>query len=231
MGDFIGVDILDVLIGGTPVINLIKIHAVVPAGGIGHSVLLVQQHAVYAGDIQQLTASVIQGQLTQLHGEHPGHNTDVAGFDGGVADAGILPLKEIRVALVHGGIVDVAVFHGLGGGIDEAHPVAAVGAIVEVIISGVQSGVVHDRGDFLLLSQVDDHAVVFPLKGIKALGILRAAQIGEGYHRVNGEDHDHRQQIPPLHGIAPAVQGKTGLVKILNPLQGPHARRHFPLVF
>ena len=132
-------------------VDFIKIHAVVPAGSVGHGVLLVQQHTVYAGDVQQPPVCIIQSQLAQLHGKHPGHNADIAGFNHGVADAGILPLKQIRIALVHGGIVDFATFVLLGSGILETNPVAAVGAVIEVIISGVQSGVVHDRGDFLLL--------------------------------------------------------------------------------
>ena len=231
MCDLIGLHVLDMLIGRAPVIDLVKIHAVIPAGAAGHRVLLVQQHAVHTAHIQKQPILIVQRQLPQLHGQIPGCDAQEPGPEHLPGGLGVLPFKQVRIALGHGRVIDLPVLVGLGVGIFQGHPVAAVGAVLQPVGAGIQARVVHHSRKALSASQVDNHLLILLRKGIKALRRLVGAQVHKGHHRIDRHQaHDHRQ-VPPLHGAALAVQAELWPFKIVYPLQGAHTWGHIPAVF
>ena len=157
MGDLIGVDAPDVLIGGAGVVDLVEIGGVVPGGHGGHGVALVKQGRgalAGVGDIPQgdeLSVGVVQCQLAQLHPivacvgvagepEHPHLQGQGVGALAGAQHGVVNPLEQVGVFLVEG-----------GGGVAAVQPCGQGGATLVLLPD--------EAGDVVLLVLIGEQGV------------------------------------------------------------------------
>ena len=224
MGDLVGIDPPQVLIGGAGVVNLVKIGGVVPAGGGGHHILLVKKGAPRsAGDqarqVHLLPVLVQKGQLPQLKGVAGGVPGDAQVLKGaGVGELDGLPFEEQVVALGKGVAGGVA----LGGGPvvvqnlpvripvgPQGGPVLPVLGDLDVIVAGAQTGVVKQGGGVDGLRKGDFHRLAVG-KGLKGLGIGGGTQAKEGGGGVDKGEQKHQHPVPPVQRRTPPGKGHGG---------------------
>ena len=105
MGDLIGVDPTDVLIGGAGVVDLIKVGGVIPGGRFRDGVSLVKEGGGLPRLVgaHQISRSVIESQLPQFDGTLGGFGGDAQEADlQRILGRDFKPLEEVGVVLGHG---------------------------------------------------------------------------------------------------------------------------------
>ena len=223
VGDLVGVDAPDVLVGGAGVVDLIEIGGVVPGGHGGHSLPLVEQGRgplAGVGDVAEGDASpvgVVQGQLPQLQprvaavriageAEHPHLQGQGVGALAGAEQVVVDPLEQVGVLLMEGGGGVGGVQSGGQGG---AVPVLApdkAGDVVGLVLIGEQGvpGLAVRAGLQGVAAGVEAGVVHHPGDG-RGLGqgegdglpggeLAEGLGIGEGAQIPEGGEGVHRRQ-------------------------------------
>ena len=106
----------------------------------------------------------------------------------GVAGVELVPLKDLVVRLVDGGVVAVGL---------------PVQRDLHQHLAGADAGVVDDASDLHVLPQVELQHGALLLEAVPALGVGEAAQMEEGHEGVYRRHQQQRQGVPPGHGVAP----------------------------
>ena len=164
MGDLIGFDVPQVLVGGAGVVDLVKVGGVQKGNGFRHGVRLVKKGIGGVADLDTRSVFIKKGQFVQLQQALVGLtcNPNIANILGVIKD-NLVPLEQLVVVLGHGvagpiaGAVGPVVAGDLVGivgvvlSLPQGQPVYPVGGDLHLILAGTQAGEIPQLGNQIFL--------------------------------------------------------------------------------
>ena len=254
VGHLVGVDVVQMLVGGAGVVDLVKIGGVHIGVLVRPQLVFVEQggralvHVIRDGvehgacllfaDIDFGIRPAPQGQLGQPQPLLPGRtgrgDTEAGGGDGAqrLCVQIVVILGDLQAVLI-----DIApqiqhppLEQGVVGLIQpQAVPCSVLPLPLQGVVPGAQGGIVGDgvHGDGLAVGEL---IAVPPLELHRRLGGVEVPQLEKGGEGVHRREQQKGQHIPPLHGVAGQGEGHAaGLGALLrhgDPFQavGPGAQ-------
>ena len=241
VGHLVGIDVVQVLVGGAGVVDLVEIGGVHVGVPVRPQLMLVEQgggplvHMIRLGE--GLPAAP-QGQLGQPQALVPGRagrgDAEAGGGDGAQR-------LRLQIVVILGDLqavlIDIArqiqhppLEQGVVGLIQpQAVPLAVLPLPLQGVVAGAQGGVEGDgvHGDGLVVGEL----IAVPLLELHhGLGGVEVPQLEEGGEGVHRRQQQQGQRVPALHGVVFQGEGQAAggglLLRQGDPLQaaGPGAQ-------
>ena len=233
MGDLIGFDVPQMLIGGAGMIDLVKVGGVGKRDGFGHCVRLVEEGIGAVADPDAVAIFVKQGQFVQLQQTLVGLARDPEIPDIlGVVEGDLVPLEQLVVVLGHGvtgpiaGAVgpvvtgDLVRIVGIVFPLPQGQPGHSVSGDLHLILAGTQAGKVPEFGDQQILLRKQKGLALFIAEVPGMLGCGGGAQVEKGGDGVDCGNQQHGDGVLFHQGMPPTGKGKGPLFRYGGQLLG-----------
>ena len=241
MGDLVGFNVPQMLIGGAGMIDLVKVGGVLKGDGLRYGVRLVKEGIGAVADPDTRPALVKEGQLVQLQQAFIGLscNPDIANILG-VIECDLIPFEQLVVILSHGvagavaGAVGPVVARDLIGVVGvvlplpQGQPVHAVGGDLYLVLAGAQTGKIPQLGDQVFLRKNKGGLLlVAEIPGV--LGGGGGAQVEKGGNGVGDGDEHHGDGVLFHQGVAATGEGEGLFLRHGGDLLGQRSPHGLPV--